>query len=160
MMEPTMLPGSRYGEYPIRGWVAKLPGLAARYAGLLHVAKHLAEAPSIEISRDTMGVALELAVARISHAEAAFALTGQDERTEKAKKVLDVIRAQTLIRFSKRDIHYALKGSVAKAKDLDEPLQILVDKGYIRPVAQKSKVGRPSERYETRAEAFPYELEN
>ncbi len=154
MLEPTMRESARYGEYPIRGWVAKLPGAAARVATLFHFVEHLDEAPHREVDRHSMEMAIALMVAKVSHAEAAFHLLGIDERVERAKKILGRIQDQHMDCFTRRDVHRPLQGSFASAKDLDEPLQVLIDRGYIRAVQQETKRGRPSKLYETNPHAL------
>ncbi|MCF8046389.1 MAG: DUF3987 domain-containing protein [Desulfarculaceae bacterium] len=84
-IEAELVDGGRFET--VRDWAGKLPGLAARLAGLLHVMEHLAEAPAHTISGQTMEAAMDLAGALVGHTLAAFGLMGADSDQEAAKDV-------------------------------------------------------------------------
>jgi hypothetical protein len=138
----------------IRDWAGKLPGQAVRLAGLFHAAKHAhIGADGLPIEPDTLKMALNLATILAGHALAAFDLMGQTPDLECAKKILKWIRreinAHRAQKFTRRDLHQALKGTYKKSNELDPGLRVLTDLGYIRPIENKSQgPGRPSEQYE------------
>jgi replicative DNA helicase len=78
---------------------------------------------------------------------------GADHTVTIAEAILDLVKAHQPETFSKRDVFNGLaRGLVPKAADLDEPLQLLVDRGWLRRVEQpapgKSGGRPPSPRFE------------
>ncbi|MCB2226205.1 MAG: DUF3987 domain-containing protein [Desulfarculaceae bacterium] len=128
-IEAELVDGGRFEN--VRDWAGKLPGLAARLAGLLHVMEHLAEAPAHAISGQTMEAALELAGALAGHALAAFGVMGTDQDQEAAKKVLAWLKCEGVDRFTARDAHRAVRGSYPKAEQIRRGLEILEDRAFI-----------------------------
>jgi len=85
----------------------------------------------------------------IEHAKAAFGLMGSNPATMLAKRLLVWMAENELREFTKRDAHRAIR--VDRASQLDDPLGLLVERGYVRerPVDGHSGPGRaPSARYE------------
>ncbi len=138
-IEVELVDGGRFET--VRDWAGKLPGLAARLAGLLHVMKHLAEAPSHTVSEQTMEAALSLAGAMVGHALAAFGLMGADPDQEAAKKVLAWIKREGVERFTARDAHRAVRGSYPKAEQVRRGLDILEERAFVWPEAAPDKRG-------------------
>lgn len=126
------------GEWKtIGGWANKLQGLTLRLAGQMHMAS--CRSWEINIDARTMAAAIRLARYAVAHALAAFGTCAADQDAVKAKRVLEVIREKRLIDFNQRELLRALR--VYKAKDLEQPLVILEDYGYIC----KDMLERPSD---------------
>jgi putative DNA primase/helicase len=96
----------------IQDWTGKLPGAAARIAGLIHVVLHGSAAADMEIEASTMEKGLDLAHLLIKHAQAVFQLIGRDQCVADGNVVWDWLRrsADKLQNgYVKRsDIHRAL----------------------------------------------------
>ncbi|MBM4398274.1 MAG: DUF3987 domain-containing protein [Deltaproteobacteria bacterium] len=120
----------------VADWASKLTGAAVRIAGILHLAKRV-ESESLPwnslINADTMGQALRIARYAIPHACEAFGMMGADPVLVAARAVLDWIKRAELIKFTKRDAFCALRGSFRRAREVDAPLDELVERGYLRP---------------------------
>jgi replicative DNA helicase len=87
----------------------------------------------------------------IGHARAAFALMSADPSTEGAEALLAWLRREHKPEFTRRDAYRALRARFTKADDIDRPLAVLTELGYIRPAeeAERSGPGRPASlRYE------------
>jgi hypothetical protein len=125
-------------------WAAKLCGGTARLAGQLHMARYAADerAPELAIGDDTMAAAIAIADGfLVPHARAAFALMAADPRHAAAKRVLAWIARKGGDRFTHRDCHRDLVRSFAEPGDLDGPLGLLCERGYLRRVPDPPRVG-------------------
>ena len=142
-VEVELRPGGRF-EY-MTDWAGKLPGSAARIAGLFHCVENLEAG---EMAQETMIKALDLAAILAEHAIAVFGLIGSSQEIEKAKKVWAWIERNGEPVFSRRDCHQGVKGTIHNADDMGEPLKILEGRFYIQGVEAERKVGRPSAQYE------------
>jgi len=112
--------------------------------GLLHLA-HQANNSTAEgtvIDGKTAEAAILIGKYLIPHASAAFGLMGAKSGIESAQRVLEWIRRTRQEIFSKRDAFEKLKGRFPKAQQLDEPLQLLEEHGYIRSQEPAEKTGR------------------
>lgn len=128
-----------------RDWGGKLPGLAARLAGLVHAMEHLEAAPGEAISRPTMEKALKLAGAWVGHALAAFGMMGADPDLEAAKHALNWIRREHVERLTVRDCHRALRSRYPRAAQVQAALAVLEERAFIFPQeAAKPGPGRPA----------------
>ncbi|WP_408605354.1 DUF3987 domain-containing protein [Desulforapulum autotrophicum] len=127
----------------IRGWAGKLPGAAARIAGLLHCAENIDQPWTKQVSLETMQSALDIAAVFSNHALIAFDLMGADEGMDKARKVWCWIRRKGFSSFKKRDCFDALKGTFPRMADIEDPVKILTERNYIRPQIKETG-GRPS----------------
>jgi replicative DNA helicase len=150
-LEPRLAPGT--GDLAhLAGWAAKLTGATCRIAGLLHLAHHLRDGWAHPLDADTLAGAIRLAGYLVEHALATFDLMGADPRTDDARWLLEWIQRTSRAQFTRRDAHQAApRGRFHKAADLDPPLALLEEHGYLRradadPVGPKG--GRPpSPRY-------------
>ena len=144
-VEIELREGGRF-EY-MRDWAGKLPGAAARLAGLLHCC--VTEQPWMErISPGTMQRALSLASVLAHHAVCVFDLMGADEGLDNARKVWRWIERGRHEDFKRRECFQALKGTFQRIKDIEEPLSILVERNYIREEKEQPEGGgRPSLKY-------------
>jgi hypothetical protein len=99
---------------------------------------------------DTFAGAVRLANYLIEHARAVFDLMGADHRLEDARWLLDWISRTNRTQFSRRDAHAAApRGRFPKATDLEPPLRLLEEHGYLRrvdpePSRDPQGCGRPA----------------
>ena len=137
-------------------WGAKLAGLVARLAGLFHVVDHLhmvngqVTLRSWQISTETMQAAIHIAEAfLIPHAKTAFLLMGADPALEQARRVLQLVANWPEDTISRRDVHQTLRATFPKPDDVNRPLALLAEHGYLDPVpVDASGPGRkPSPRF-------------
>jgi len=129
-VEKDLQPGGRF-EF-IKDWAGKLPGAAARIAGLLHCAKHVHGEPGKEqIDLDTMTQALNIAEVLCEHALYAFDVMEADPVLEDARWVWRWIERERETYFSARDCFQALKGKFRFMKNLNPALLVLLERHYI-----------------------------
>ncbi len=142
------------------GWGSKLSGALVRISALLHLSDvatvqgfgHIGHPPghsTTEISGEIVRKAGLIAHFLIPHARRAATLMG-DPGLDLAGRVLAAIVAQKEPRCSKREIFRKLRGGLRGAADLDAPLQLLVDHGWIRPSPgePEPRPGRPSKTFD------------
>ncbi len=149
-LEPRLRPDPPLGDLAgIGSWAGKLAGSLARIAGLFHVAEHARAAggaiPS-DVDQETILRVLPFAEYFIAHARAAHSILVSGS-TREAKRVLEWLKEERLLHFTKRDAHRKMRGHLAKAEELDAPLDLLEERGYIRGQDSTGKAGRPSEVY-------------
>lgn len=138
-------PGGRFAG--LLDWSGKAPGLAARLAGVLHAVDGAAAgriAPTIEAP--TMAAAVTLGEYVAAHALAAFGMMGASAAHADAAAALEWIKRAGVATFTTRDTYRnnaALKPETAKAA-----LQVLAERGWIRPAQDEKRPGRPAERWE------------
>lgn len=140
----------------IRDWASKLAGATVRIAGLLHLAADLTRGWGSPVSAETMAAAITLGQYFTDHAKAAFDRMGTDAAVDDARAVLDWITRNGASGFTKRDLHRGVASSrFQKAADLDGPLTLLEQHGYIRPERREhTGPGRPpAPRYAVHPEA-------
>ena len=125
----------------LQDWGGKLPGLAARLAGLVHVMEHGQTAPGMQVAQASMHSASELASALLSHAMAAVGAMGADPVDEVAKLALAWIVRERLQQFEVRDCCRILAGRGLKAPQVKDGLGVLEERGFI--FAQKRKKSGP-----------------
>jgi hypothetical protein len=139
------------GEFEhIRDWAGKLPGQAARIAGIFHCVENVNKQPwKHPVSVSTMRMALNLAAVLSRHALVVFDLMGASQEVNAATKIWRWIERSRLETFSKRDCYQRLKGTFPKVADLMPGLLLLTERYYIRSVKQESKgPGRKTELFE------------
>jgi hypothetical protein len=140
-LEPQL---GEFGELgSISDWAGKLVGAAGRIAGVLHMASLAGEdAPwEIPISGETVGYAIEIGKYLIPHARAAFADMGADAIQDQAKRILRWIEHNHVARFTKRDVHQALKGTFKRVEQLDGPLAFLEAHWFIQKQPEPEQSG-------------------
>lgn len=132
-------------EY-LRDWGAKLTGLTARLAGILHFAELGEQGIARQVSATTIKNAITLGRYFMAHAQRAFEYMGADPIVGQAMHVLKWMQREEKAEFSRRDAHVALQGTFKKAKDLEPVLDFLVAHGWLTPVAPEEKrgPGRPA----------------
>ena len=115
-------------EY-MRDWGGKLVGAMVRIAALLHLSDFTVEQP---IGEMTMQAAIKIAEFLGPHAEAAYQAMGADGSMEEAKYLWRRIAASGEAEISKRDLFRLVRGKFKKAENMETPLRVLVEYGYIR----------------------------
>lgn len=128
---------------PLAEWTTKLESSTARLAGLLHLAK--GGRPHAEIDASTMLDALAVADYWLAHARAVHDLWGTNPTLNLARRVLDWLRGRGSDEgsFSVRDLYAANRRSFDRAEDTVDPLELLVERGWIRPLFDgELRVGR------------------
>lgn len=146
-VEEKMRDGGEY-EY-IRDWAGKLPGAAARLAGLLHSAEHAQTLlVHLTISLYTMRRALALAAFYAVHALVVFDLMGADPDLEKARHVWGWIQRLQKNEFTARECFQALRGTYKRMEQLNPAFPVLIERGYLieqdPPAEPIGKPGRKS----------------
>ena len=134
---------------------AKLCGLAARYSLGLHCLETVGRVSGFdasEISVETLSAALAWTPYLIEHERIAMGVVGCDPLVGQAERVLRWLERTGLNEFSLRDCFTAVRGqAVRQTHDLGEPVRLLVDLGYIRPLPTPDRAGKagqpPSPRY-------------
>jgi len=145
MIEQELKDSGQFGH--IKDWAGKLPGAAARLAGLLHCANHAGDNNAIlhPISLATTKQALSLAAILVKHALAAFDLIGSNPDLEKACKIWHWIENKRNKTFTARDCFNDLRGSFKKMIEVNCAIHILQERYYVFLQSQKNtgKKGRP-----------------
>jgi len=156
-IEDKLNPGGTL--FGLEDWGSKLAGAVGRVMGLLHLAHSAnnAIAEGTVIDAKTAEAAILIGKYLIPHASAAFGLMGAKSGIESSQRVLEWIRWTRQEMFSKRDAFEKLKGRFLKAKQLDEPLQLLEEHGYIRSQESARRTGggrNPSPVFEVNPRAY------
>jgi hypothetical protein len=133
-------------------WGGKFAGATARVIAILHLAAYV-DSPqpwTRPISAAMVENGLRIADYLLTHARVAFAEMGADPASAAAQTIRDWLERVKLEQFSKRDAWRALRGRFGRAADLDAPLEMLVEHGYLReeePTARPRRGRRPSAVY-------------
>jgi hypothetical protein len=147
VVEDSMAAGGEFEH--MRDFGGKLPGAAARIAGLFHCCENRVQPWMSPLAPETMQRAISLTGKIAEHTRHVFTEMGADDGIHVARKILNWIGRTQAECFTARGCHAALKGSFPKRSDLAPGLEVLLDRGYIRrmrPVKRAS--GRPSEKFE------------
>jgi hypothetical protein len=133
-------------------WASKQIGATVRVAALLHLAGHLVDGWGQPIDASTAQAALSVMDYYTAHALAAFDHMGVDQVVEDARVIRRWLERIRPVRFTKREAHMGLSRSrFPKVGDLDAPLALLEQYGYIRSGPEPERTGpgrRPSPAYE------------
>jgi replicative DNA helicase len=150
-VEPQL---SEFGELGgITDWAGKAVGAVGRIAGILHMAVFAGTPAPWEypISRETVANAIRIGKYLIPQAKAAFAEMGADPFVNQAKMVLRWIEQNTLMCFTKRELHQALRGRFKRVEEVEQPLALLVSRSFIAKQEEVPSGGpgrRPSPIYD------------
>jgi hypothetical protein len=132
-------------------WASKMVGATVRIAALIHLATYLTDGSNRPIDADTMHQAQRLTTYFLAHALAAFDAMGTDPVLTGARLVLRWIERTQPMRFTRREAFTGLSRSqFPKVGDLDGPLDLLDQHGYIRRESEPDRTGpgrRPSPAY-------------
>lgn len=140
-VERGLRPGGELSD--MRGFAGKLSGLAARIAGLFHVAEHDRPEDST-VSGDTMNRAIQTAAYLCETTRAAYGVASRLADSDAQAKALDKIRTAGGA-MTKRDLARALPNHKA---EIPAALEELCAAGVLvrrQEVPQGKKGGRPSE---------------
>lgn len=116
----------------MRDWGGKVVGAAVRIAALIHAAEAPGDPTETTIQGETMVRAVKIAESLSSHAEAAYQLMGANEDHENARYLWRKLRECGQDEISKRDLFRLVRGKFKKADDIETPLSVLAEYGYIR----------------------------
>lgn len=137
----------------LRDWGGKLCGLTARLAAILHLVETDSVEPwNVPISLSVIESAIEIARWSVFHAEAVIGLmTGAGGGLDDAAYVLRWIRESERTEFTRRDAqNHGRSRFDGEPEKLDDALELLVERGWIRPIATTERPGagrKPSPRY-------------
>lgn len=121
----------------MKDWAGKLPGAAARLAGIFHLMKHAGSAAIPEtVDVPDVESALEMSALFAFHAKAAFGLMSCDPAIETAKHILKWIKRDRPENFSERDCQRAVQGRYPVKAQILPGLRILEDRKFIFPNTQ------------------------
>lgn len=133
-------------------WASKQIGATVRVAALLHLASHLADGWGRQIDAGTAQAALTIMDYYSAHALAAFDHMGVDQAVEDARAILRWLERTQPARFTKRELFTGVsRARFPKVGDLDAPLDLLEQHGYVRREPEPERTGpgrRPSPAYE------------
>jgi len=118
----------------MRDWGSKQPGAVCRIAGIFHGLMHAptGNPAAHPIDAETMLCAIAIGEYAVQHAKAAFCEMGANPATGLARRIVAWATEGSLAKFSRRDSFNALRGAVQRVDELDEPLQLLIEHGFIR----------------------------
>jgi hypothetical protein len=155
-LEPHLAREGSLGH--IADWASKLTGATVRIAGLLHLAHDPKRAGERPVDVPMVDAAARLGRYYLGHAMAVFDEMGADPRISDARTVLDWLTRNQSVAFTRRDLFYAVRGGrFVKVSDVDPPLALLEQHGYIRrseTSPPRPTGGRPpSPRYEVHPRA-------
>jgi hypothetical protein len=148
-VEPQLRPEGRFGQ--IRDWGAKYVGAIVRIAALLHLAEHLTDGWGQPITLATLEAAYTIGEYYAAHALAVFGLMGTDDTHAAARKILSHLKANPRRQITHRDLFKGVRSkALAKSTDLEAPLNLLTDLGWLRkmpPPERKGPGRKPSPAY-------------
>ena len=129
----------------ISDWTSKLPGAAARMAGLIELATVGSAAESISEDAAARGVALARAL--IPHAQEAFGLLGADAADGDALAMLKWIRAEGHASFKRSTCQKAMEGRFRSVDRLIKAAERLIQRDVLREFREPNKGAPPSTWY-------------
>ncbi|WP_196800535.1 YfjI family protein [Thioalkalivibrio sp. ALJ3] len=131
-------------------WAGKAPGATARIAGVLHALEHAHRSPSkVDVSLKTMQCAISMMRTFYQHSLAVLDTTDNKSPRGAATRVWGWISKQKLETFTQRDVHQALRASFKESRELEKPLMVLEERGYIRRLETGQRgAGRRSVQFE------------
>lgn len=127
-LEPHLGPGGRLEH--VADWGAKLAGAVVRFSGLLHLAQHFDTGYGRPVTGETFDAARKIGDYFLAHAMASHEYMGGDPILDDAEFLLRWVATRDM--FSRREAQRASQSRFRKASDLDAPLAILEDRGWIR----------------------------
>lgn len=133
-------------------WAGKAVGQMVRIGALIHLG-WLCGTPEpwkIPVGVDAMRAARQVLEYLIPHAQAAYQVMGMDKQMQGARHILEWLQNQGPPWFTRRSLYRRLEKTFQRVEDLDEPLSLLVDRGFLRqrPDDRHGKKGRKSIAYD------------
>ena len=108
---------------------------AARLAGVLHAIKHAFGEPwEAAITEDTASESISLMKVFMDHSVAAFSIMGADPEVARAQTVWQWLKRHEVTAVTERDIFNALRSQFKTVAMLQQPLNILEERGYVRKI--------------------------
>jgi hypothetical protein len=131
-------------------WASKLCGAIARIAGLLHMADNVPVGYRTPIGLEPMTKAMTMGDYFLGHAKVAFAAMNGPVGDPDANAILEWIEKTGATEFTKREVQRAHQGRFPRVEPIDEALELLEQRGWIRPktVERPRGRGRPIMAYE------------
>lgn len=126
-IEENLKEGGKF-EY-MKEWANKQLGRALKIAGIFHLCEH--ESKEL-LSGQTALNAVSVAMWADNQAMKAFNEIGGNDEEKTAKYVLNRIKKSGSLELSKREIYRSCRGKLKSPEELEEPLNVLEDLGYIR----------------------------
>jgi hypothetical protein len=114
---------------PLAEWTTKLESSVVRVAGLLALADR-----KDGVDADAMRRALLIGDYWLAHAFIVHDLWGANETLRGANLVMDWLRQKETNEFSVRDLHRAMNRRFVNVDDTRPVLEILTERGWIRPL--------------------------
>lgn len=142
-IERAMADGGDLWE--LRDWAGKLPGMAARIAGIMHCVKYAFDDPLAHlVDIDCMHYGLAICRWAIPHAVGAFRLMGQGSTEDQA-----LVSAAAWIRkrgqgFTRRELHQAMPKKYRSSDCVQDVLEELESKNWIRLIPARLGQGKAS----------------
>lgn len=135
--------------FDLRDWGGKLRGQIARISAILHVLDVGLHSDNLDnvVPLATLKRAWGLAEYLITHAKFAFEEMGYDDNVRKARRIINWLERTQKTEFKRRDIYTNMKTLFTKPHAVDEPLRLLVDRGYIHPKTKEVSKGKVVEQY-------------
>jgi hypothetical protein len=152
-LEPRRRPDGDLGGV-LGEWAGKLPGQIARIAGVLHCARHAGGEIPAEVAIEDVEAAIEMADYLIDHARVALGMMGADPAVADARRVLHAAAPWGGKDVRRGVLHRATR---LDRRRLDEAVRVLVEYGWLRPVAADAatQTGRPATVYRVHPAAAP-----
>ncbi|MFZ5483733.1 MAG: DUF3987 domain-containing protein [Pseudomonadota bacterium] len=136
----------------ILDWTSKLPGAAARVAGLLEIADLGPKADSV--SQVAVERAVELCRLLIPHAMEAFGLLGADSVDGDAMAILKWAKANRLPSFKRSACQKAMEGRFRAVERLAKAAERLVQRDILREFKEPNRGAPPSVWYRVNPKCF------
>jgi len=114
---------------PMSEWVAKMQSSVARVAALI-----VSAAGGATVDAATMAGAVRIGEYWLAHAKVVHDMWQVDERVSHAKAILQWAGDRQLESFTVRDVYASLRRRLPTAEDCREPLNLLTERGWIRPM--------------------------
>ena len=128
---------------PLAEWISKLQASVLRLAGILHLAH--GKPHSGDIEPDIVADAITVGDYWLAHAFAVHDLWGTDPILRDARAILEWIDHNGLTQFTLRDVysHSAFRRKFDKAEKIEEPLKLLVERGWVKGDVKTGQRGTP-----------------
>lgn len=136
----------------ILDWTGKLPGAAARIAGLLELAEVGLKADSV--SQVSVERAVNLCRLLIPHAHEAFGLLGADSVEGDAQAILKWARVNRLASFKRSTCQKAMEGRFRAVDRLMKAAERLVQRDILREFKEPNRGAPPSVWYRVNPKCF------
>lgn len=141
------------GEFEaILDWTSKLPGAAARVAGLLELAEVGLHADCI--SQVAVEQAVRLCRLLIPHAHEAFGLLGADSVETDAMAILSWAKSNRFPSFKRRSCQKAMEGRFRSIDRLTKATERLVQRDILREFKEANRGAPPSVWYRVNPKCF------